>query len=108
VEQQWTYKEFDIRGGLKPEVPHFQYFFVVSQGPQKRWRYCVWIEDDALTHFDPAGNKAVILDSNREAWLEWVKGKLDRGDFRDLVLKFDKEGRSEFDLSALDEKLTLD
>jgi hypothetical protein len=81
---------------------------VVSEGVQNRWRYCIWIEDEALSKLDPDGNWDAIVDSNREAWLAWVKGKLDSGDLRDVVLKYGAEGKSEVDLSTLDQKLTLD
>ncbi len=35
-EKNWSYKNFQIREGLKPGSNHFQYFFVVSEGGEKK------------------------------------------------------------------------
>ena len=106
--KEWTYGDFSIREGLKPGSRHFQYFFVVSERGRKKCNYCVWLEDEALVRFDQAGRFDAIVSNMREAWAGWVKEKIDQGDFRNLVLKLDKQGQSEIDLDKAPEKLTLD
>jgi hypothetical protein len=104
----WSYKRFEIREGLKPESPHFQYFYSVSEGSQKKCKYCVWIEDDALATHDPSRDFDAIASRYAEQWRQWVRGKIDGSDFRNLVLKHGVKGRTEIDLEAMSEKLTMD
>ena len=105
MDKEWSHGNFQIREGLKPESDHFQYFFIVSQGGVKKCRLCVWITDDALAGFNPSREFAPIAYSRREDWSEWVRSKIDHGDFRDRVLKFDPAGRTEIDLSEMSERL---
>ena len=102
----WSYKDFRIVEGLKPESKHFQYFFVVSEKGEKKCNYCVWIDDDNLDRFGRAEGLEEIASSGREEWSKWVREKIDQGDFRDLVLKLEKGGRKEIDLDDMDERLT--
>jgi hypothetical protein len=108
MEETWSHRGFEVRGGLKPGSRHFQYFFVVSRGREKVSKYCVWIEDDALSGFDPAEDFESILSSNKEQWNGWVKEKIEKENFRSTVLKYDKSGSQEVDLEQMDEKLTMD
>ena len=108
MEERWSYRDYQINEGLKPGSKHFQYFFVVSEGGQKKCNYCVWIEDDALARFGESGNFENIVSSQRENWNKWVRDKIDQGDFRNLVLKFEKEGQIEVDLEKMKDKLTMD
>jgi len=108
MEERWSYRDYQINEGLKPGSKHFQYFFVVSEEGQKKCNYCVWIEDDALTRFGESGNFENIVSSHRENWNKWVRDKIDQGDFRNLVLKFEKEGQIEVDLDKMKEKVTMD
>lgn len=105
---EWSYQDLNVDEGLRPESRHFQYFFVVSEGDQKKCNYCVWIEDEALPRFDASGDFQAILESHREDWINWVKEKIDQKDFRNVVLKFDKEGHKEIDLSEMKTKLSMD
>ena len=105
---EWFYKSLSVKEGLKPGSKHFQYFFVVSEGEQKKCNYCVWIEDEVLSQFDPTGDFDAILESHRGDWSKWVKGKIDQKDFRNVVLKFDKEGHKEMDLNKMDTKLSME
>ena len=43
MEKKWTYKNYEIKEGLKPGSLKFQYFFVVSEKGVKKSNYCVWI-----------------------------------------------------------------
>ncbi len=104
---QWSYKNYQIRDGLKPESPHFQYFYVVSEQANKKCNYCVWITDEALTRFDKSRDFASIVSSQRETWNNWVKGKIDAGDFSNRVLKYDKDGETEIDLSEMTTHLSM-
>ena len=104
-EKTWSYKDFQILEGLKPERGHFQYFFVVSEKGAKKCSYCVWIDDDSLGGFDPSKGFETIASSEREAWSKWVRSKIDQGDFRNLVLKLEASGQKEIDLGAEGEKL---
>lgn len=106
--KEWTYKDYQIREGLKPGSDKFQYFFVVSQGGDKKCNYCVWIEDDALSRFDDSGSSDAIISSHRDTWGVWVQGKIDQGDFRNLVLKMGTQGEKEYDLESMDEHLSMD
>lgn len=105
MEKEWSYGDYLIREGLKPESAHFQYFFVVSRGGVKKCRLCVWITDEALSGFDSSRDFGPVASSGREDWTSWVRSKIDAGDFRDRVLRFDPSGRKEFDLSEMTEKL---
>ena len=104
--EKWDYKSYQIQADLKPGAKHFQYFYSVFESGIMKCRYCVWIEDDALPRFDQSENFEAIVTSQKDAWESWVREKLDREDFRDLVLKLDKAGEQEIDLAALDEKLS--
>jgi hypothetical protein len=108
MEKKWSYGDFEIKEGPKPGSKHFQYFFVVSGRGEKKCNYCVWIEDDALSRFDPSKEFDSIISSHREEWSKWVKAKIDDKDFRNLALKFEKDGQTELELSAVEEKLTMD
>jgi hypothetical protein len=105
----WCYKNLDIDEGLKPGSKHFQYFFVASEKGRKKCNYCVWIDDENLTHFATHSNKFEDIASlKREQWRKWVQGKIDQGDFRNLVLKLEKTGQREIDLSEMEKVLKPD
>jgi hypothetical protein len=108
MEEEWSYKSLSVKEGLKPGSTHFQYFFVVSEGEQKKCNYCVWIEDEALSHFDPTGDFNAIFEAHRGDWSKWVKEKIDQKDFRNIVLKFDQEGHKEMDLNKMEKKLIME
>lgn len=107
MENEWSYKNYQIRDGLKPGSPHFQYFFVVSERAEKKCNYCVWIVDDALTRFDTSGDFNAIVSSQRETWTRWVKQKIDAGDFGNKVLKYDRAGEKEIELSEMTAHLSM-
>ena len=108
MQNQWSYKNYEIEDGLKPGSKHFQYFYVVRSGGRKRCNYCVWIEDDALSRFESSGDFASIVSSQREAWNAWVKGRIDAGDFGNKVLKFEKNGEKEIELSEMSAHLSME
>jgi len=108
MENQWVYKDYQIRDGLKPGSKHFQYFYVVSEQERKKCNYCVWIVDEALARFDQSRDYASIVSSQRETWNRWVKGKIDSGDFGNKVLKYDEDGEKEIELSEMMAHLTMD
>jgi len=108
MKENWSYKGFQISDGLKPGSKHFQYFFVVSEGGEKKCNYCVWIEDEALSRFDKSEKFDSIISSQIGNWHEWVRDKIDQGDFRNRVLRYEKEGETEIDLSELKERMTMD
>ena len=108
MEKQWSYKNYQVKEGLKPGSKHFQYFFVVSEGGEKKCNYCVWIEDEALSRFDESKNFDKIVSSNREDWNKWVHGKIDAGDLQSKVLKFEKAGKKEIDLAEMNKHLSMD
>ena len=108
MQKKWTYKNYEIKEGLKPESSKFQYFFVVSEKGIKKSNYCVWIKDDALSRFDQSESFDTIVSSQREKWGEWVKGKIDEQDFQNRALKFDKTGETEINLSEMNEHVTMD
>ena len=98
--RMWSYNNLQINEGFKPESKHFQYFFVVSEKGKKKCNYCVWIDDENLgDQFEE------IASLRREEWVRWVQGKIDRKDFRNLVLKIEKAGQKEIDLSEMEQKL---
>lgn len=107
MEKEWTYQGYKIEEGLKPGSKNFQYFFLVSEGGEKKCNYCVWIEKDALPSFDSDGDFEAIISSKKEDWGNWVREKIGQGDFRNVVLKLGKEGQSEVDLSEMKEKMSL-
>ncbi len=104
-ERKWSYKNFQIREGLKPGSNHFQYFFVISEGGDKICNYCVWIEDEALSKFAPSREFDEIVSSGRDNWNKWVRAKIDQEDFRNRVLKVEKTGEKEVDLTEMERKL---
>ena len=105
---QWSYKHFEVKEGLKPGSPHFQYFFVVSKDGVKKCNYCVWIEDDALSLFHESKDFSSILASFRDQWSKWVKGKIDQGDFRNTALLLAKTGQKEIDLAQAEGHISLE
>jgi hypothetical protein len=107
MENKWSYKNLSVTEGFKPGSEHFRYFFVVSEAGQKKCNYCVWIEDEALSRFGSSKDFEAIVDSHREDWNQWVKQKIDQKDFRNMVLRFDKEGQKEIDLEKMDKKLSM-
>ncbi|MFH1487494.1 MAG: hypothetical protein ABII06_01195 [Pseudomonadota bacterium] len=107
MEKEWTYQGYKVEEGLKPGSKNFQYYFLVSEGGEKKCNYCVWIGKDALTRFDKAGNFETIISAKKEDWGKWVREKIGQGDFRNVVLKVDREGQSEVDLAEMKEKLSL-
>ena len=105
-EKKWSYKNLDISEGLKPGSKHFQYFFVVSEKGKKKCNYCVWIDDENLTHFTTHSKEfEEIASLKKEQWKKWVQGKIDQGDFRNLVLKLEKTGQREIDLAEMEKKV---
>jgi hypothetical protein len=108
MQKTWSYKTYAIEEGLKPGSSTFRYFFVVSESGEKKCNYCVWITDEALARFDPSKDFSAIVSSQTEAWHRWVKVKIDAADFRNRVLKFDKTGEQEINLSEMAEHLKMD
>ena len=105
-EKRWSYKNLDINEGLKPGSKHFQYFFVVSEKGKKKCNYCVWIDDENLTHFSTQSNEfEEIASLKKDQWRKWVQGKIDQGDFKNLVLKLEKNGQKEINLSEMEKAL---
>jgi hypothetical protein len=106
MQQPWTYKTFEIKEGLKPGSKIFRYFFRVFEGDQKKCNYCVWIVDDALVRFDPDGDFNTIAETQRAVWHQWIKKKIDSGDFRNRALKYEKTGEQEINLSEMSQHVT--
>jgi hypothetical protein len=101
MQAAWTYKNHEIEEGLKPGTKTFRYFFKILESGEKKCNYCVWIADDALGQFDPSKEFDSIVASRKAAWHQWVKGKIDAGDFRNRALKIEKEGQQEINLSDM-------
>lgn len=108
MKNRWSYKNYEIEEGLKPGSSHFQYFYVVSEKGQKKCNYCVWIEDEALSRFGSSRDFDPIISSQSATWNQWVKGKIDGGDFGNKVLKIDKDGEREIELSELSTHLSME
>jgi hypothetical protein len=105
-EKIWSYKNLDINEGLKPGSKHFQYFFVVSEKGKKKCNYCVWIDDENLPHFTAHSKEfEEIVSLKSDQWRKWVQGKIDQGEFKNLVLKLEKTGQKEIDLSEMEKML---
>ena len=104
----WSYKKLEIKEGLKPKGKHFQYFFVVSEEGKKKCNYCVWIDDENLSHFSSSKSFEEIISSHRGEWAQWVQNKIDQRDFRNLVWRLEKTGEREINLEELNEKLEPD
>jgi len=108
VQKTWSHNNYEIKEGLKPGSSQFRYFFTVSESGEKKCNYCVWIMDEALSRFDQSKDFNSIVSSQKEIWHEWVKEKIEASDFRNRVLKFDKTGEKEIDLSEMAEHVTMD
>jgi len=108
MQPTWTYKNYEIKEGLKPGSKAFRYFFKVLERGEKKCNYCVWIVDEALTRFDPSKDFNGIVDSCKATWHQWVKEKIDSNDFRNRALKLEKEGQQEINLSDMSDHVTLD
>jgi len=104
-ETTWSHKNLQIKEGLKPGSKHFQYFFLVSEGGKKKCNFCVWIDDESLATFGSSKDFEAIASSRREEWRRWVQGKIDQGDFRNLVLKVERTGSRVINLSEMEEHL---
>ena len=108
MQKKWRYKDYEIQEGLKPGSTTFRYFFVVSENGMRKGNYCVWIKDDALASFDQSKNFDTIISSQRKNWGKWVREKIDAQDFENRALKFDKTGKTEINLSEMNEHITMD
>ena len=108
MQKKWTYKNYEIREGLKPGSETFRYFFVVYEKGMKKSNYCVWIKDDALFRFDPSKNFDAIISSQRDSWSQWVQEKIDSQDFQNRALKIDETGEMEINLSEMDRHVSMD
>jgi len=108
MNKQWKYNNYEIQEGLKPGSNKFRYFFIVSENNKKKSNYCVWIKDEALSHFDESNNFDTIISSQRENWIDWIKEKIDTQDFQNRALVFDKAGKTEINLSEMDAHITMD
>ena len=108
MQKTWSHNNYEIKEGLKPGSSQFRYFFAVSESGEKKCNYCVWIMDEALSRFDQSKDFNSIVSSQKEIWHEWVKEKIEASDFRNRVLKFDKTGEKEIDLSEMAEHVTMD
>ena len=108
MQKSWSYKNYEIKEGLKPGSSQFRYFFAVFESGEKKCNYCVWIVDDAMSRFDPSKDFNSIVSSQIETWNEWVKEKIDAADIRNRALKFEKTGKKEIDLSEMAEHVTMD
>jgi hypothetical protein len=103
MQNTWTYKNFEIQEGLKPGSKMFRYFFKVFEEGEKKCNFCVWIVDEALTRIDPSGDFSAIANSRKAGWHGWIREKIDKGDFRNRALKYEKEGEREINLSEMQE-----
>ena len=108
MQTTWTYKKYEIKEGLKPGSKSFRYFFRILESGEKKCNYCVWIVDDALIRFDPSKDFDAIVASRKTIWHQWVKEKIDGGDFRNRALKLEKSGQQEINLSDISEHVTPD
>lgn len=108
MQKKWTYRNLEIEEGLKPGSSTFRYFFVVSEEGRKKSNYCVWITDEALSGFDPSEDFDTIATSHRDDWSKWIKEKIDAKDFQNRALKFDKTGKTEINLSEMQEHVSMD
>ena len=85
-----------------------------SNGKELYVKYCAVCHgaggeggDEALPRFDRRGDFASIVSSKREVWNKWVKEKIDAGDFDNRVLKYDRDGEKEIDLSEMTAHLSM-
>jgi gas vesicle protein len=105
--KEWSYKDFQIKDGLKPGSEHFKYFYTVTEKGQKKCHYCVWITDEALSRFDESLNFTAIVSSQRDVWNKWVKEKIDKRSFDSKVLKIEKDGEKELELLEIPEDFSM-
>ena len=108
MQPTWTYKNYEIKEGLKPGSKTFRYFFRILESGEKKCNYCVWIVDDALSKFDPSKDFNAIVSSSKATWHQWVKEKIDSGDFRNRALKLGKAEQQEINLSDMSEHVMPD
>ncbi len=97
----WTYKDYEIVEGLKPGSKTFRYFFKILKSGEKKCNYCVWVADEALGGLSQSKEFDGIVDSNKKAWRQLVKEKIDNDDFRNRALKIEVGGQHEIDLSEM-------
>lgn len=105
MQTTWTYKNHEIEEGLKPGSKTFRYFFKILESGEKKCNYCVWITDDTLDQFDSSKDFDAIVTSRKADWHQWVKGKIDGGDFRNRALRIGKEGQEEINLSDMSDHI---
>lgn len=112
----WEYNGYAIDEGIKPHDENYkpdfyQYFFIVKQGGQRKFKYCIWTSKSELERHPElvaeaksAGHK--IPERIYQKALSRVKEKIDRREFDNRLLEFDAEGEREIALDELDKKLT--
>lgn len=101
MQETWAYRNYEIKAGLKPGSKTFRYFFKVFDGSEKKCNFCVWIMDEALAGFDSSRDFDTIVASQKATWHQWVKDKIDGGDFRNRALKIEASGEQEINLSEM-------
>jgi len=64
TEKTWSYKNYEVKEGLKPGSKHFSVFLHgPGKGQEEVQLYCVWIDDANLGHFSPTKEFEKIISS---------------------------------------------
>lgn len=110
----WEYQGFIVDEGLKPhdlvyKPDFYQYFFIIKEGGERKFKYCIWAEK-ALINDLPEVKEFISKGGNvqeylRDKALARVKEKIDRNDFSNSLLKIDSSGENEIPLDEQSEKL---
>ena len=82
MQKVWSYKNYQIKEGLKPGSSQFRYFFAISESGEKKCHYCVWIVDEALSRFDQSGGDTgqSIRNGAFGGQIKIANGRLDKQD----------------------------
>lgn len=110
----WEYRGYEIDEGMKPhdanfKDDHYQYFFIVKKGGERKFKFCIWANKEALQK-DPEIAEETRLTGHKIPEFIYrmaqarVKEKIDREDFENCLLEHSEKGLNELPLDELNEK----
>ncbi len=110
----WDYLGYQIDEGMKPhdeafKDDYYQYFFIVKEDGERRFKFCIWANKDALQNdlvmvkeTSETGHK--IPESIYKTAHSRVMEKIEKKDFENCLIEFDEKGLRELPLDEMSEK----
>lgn len=110
MSKTWAYGDCVIEEGAKPheeeyKTDYYQYFFIVKRGEDRVFKYCVWVEEDAVLKDKAYAEERVrtghkIPEAVYQQAVAAVLAKIDTSDYSDRLLRLSGDGIEEIDLDS--------